>query len=620
MATAFAALEPPLTPTLLQCIHEDFGFSVMTPVQAATIPLFRANKDVAVEAITGSGKTMAFVLPVLERLLARSEPLEKSDVGAVLIAPTRELAEQIFGVLGTFLKRLKKDKRHLSALLFVGGVRTVAQDVDLVERFGCNIIVGTPGRLLDIFQRHVGNLRTLEVLVMDEADRLLDLGFSVTLSSILKMLPKQRRTGLFSATQTDKVGELMRAGMRNPVRIKVKVENTESRELQSVPEKLESFYSLVPLENKLEALVWFLREHRSEKLVVYFLTCAQVDYFGALLNELDELNGQELFLLHGKMPSQKRKRVLKTFLASSRTSGVLLVTDVAARGIDFPDLDWVVQFDPPQDPSSYTHRVGRTARNNKEGSSVIFLTPLEDDYVNFLSVKGTPAEELLLPGPEFPVFFDRIRAITAKDRDLYDKSQVAFVSHVRGYREHLCSYIFKLASLDLGLLAQCFCMIRLPFMPEFKGKKRPSNFTPLPVKHHQIAYKDEGRETERLQKLKIEREEQSAKTKDPKHKLRRGKVVKRAAQHEFNQRELEELALESKLIRKEKRGKLSTKQVDNKLKRELEKQEVEDKERALQLEKRRKRRKQRRVARGEANAHEDSSGGGDDDSGSFDSE
>ena len=396
----------------------------------------------------------------------------------------------------------------------------------------------------------------------------------------------------------------MRAGLRNPVRIKVKVENTESRELQSVPEKLQSFYAPVPLENKLEALIWFLQEHRNHKVIVYFLTCATVDYMYSLMNGLDELKGTSLFSLHGKVPSKKRQRILNGFSSPSLKSGVLLVTDVAARGIDFPDVDWVVQFDAPQDPSSYTHRVGRTARNNRDGSCLLLLTPEEDGYVEFLSVKGTPVEEMVLPGAKFPSLFERVRERAVQERELYEKSQLAYVSYVRGYRGHICSYIFRLANLDLGHLATCFCLARLPFMPELKGKKRPSNFQPCNVKHNQIPFKDPVKEKQRLEKLQREREEQqkqeTKKKKEPKHKLRRGKVVARVANvHEFNQRELDELTLESRILKKEKRGKLSAKQVENKMKRELEQLEEQDKEEALRLEKKRKKKKQKQKKREE---------------------
>lgn len=180
----FRSLVPPLDARLLHCIEADFGFTTMTPVQAACIPLFRQNKDVAVEAVTGSGKTMAFVIPIVERLLHRNEPLTKQEVGAIVIAPTRELAEQIFGVLNQVLAAVDG---QLSALLLIGGSRGVADDLERWGKTGGHIVVATPGRLLDVLQRKVFHLHELEVLVLDEADRLLDMGFQSALSAILKV-------------------------------------------------------------------------------------------------------------------------------------------------------------------------------------------------------------------------------------------------------------------------------------------------------------------------------------------------------------------------------------------------------------------------------------------------
>ncbi len=595
---AFSSLEPPLDAEVLACVHETLGFSHMTPVQAAVIPLFRQNKDVAVEAVTGSGKTLAFVIPVVERLLAREDPLTQGQVGCMIVAPTRELAEQIFGVVTVFVAAVTRAR--LSALLLVGGVRSVAEDLAEWEQSGGNIVVGTPGRLLDIVQRRVFDLKEFEVLVMDEADRLLDMGFQTAISSILKFLPKQRRTGLFSATQTDRVEELVRAGLRNPVRIKVKVENS-AHQLQKVPEKLENHYALMPLESKLSGLVWFLKSHRGNKTIVYFLTCATVDYMYAVLTGLDVFSGLPFFSLHGKVPAKKRSKILTQFVGLKEA--VLLVTDVAARGIDFPDVDWVVQWDAPQDPASFVHRAGRTARNNREGSCVLFLTPEEAGYVNFLAVKGTPVLEMSLPLEEFESVTERVQQRAVGERELYEKSQLAFVSYVRGYTEHVCSYILQVSQLDLGHLATCFGMLRLPFMPELRGKKRPDTFVPVDVKHSAIPYKDAAKERQRVEKLARQREEEGTKKltkREAKLKAKKGKIVAKVASvHEFSERELEELNLEAALLKKEKRGKIDKKQFEKRLRVAVNKIDEEEMAETLQRDKKRQRRKKKRLQREE---------------------
>jgi ATP-dependent RNA helicase DDX55/SPB4 len=223
----FDELRPKIHDSIIDALKNRMGFEHATPVQSASIPLFCNNKDVYVEACTGSGKTLAFLIPILEMLLKLDSPLGKRDIGAIVIAPTRELANQIFTVGERLM--LSEDSNAspvfpFSLLLAVGGTN-VAEERRKYEQNGGNIVIGTPGRLEDLIchQRQFPTSR-VEVLVMDEADRLLDMGFENAVNNILGRLPKQRRTGLFSATQTEEVKQLVRAGLRNPVRVAVKVE------------------------------------------------------------------------------------------------------------------------------------------------------------------------------------------------------------------------------------------------------------------------------------------------------------------------------------------------------------------------------------------------------------
>lgn len=616
MATTFKELDPPLHPDVMECIEKKLKFTKMTPVQTATIPLFRTNKDVAVEAVTGSGKTIAFLIPLVEKLLNRQEALEPKEVGAIILSPTRELAEQTFTVLGTFLDCLKKvelnglsvfflsfltgcSQRKLSSLLLIGGVRTVQEDVATYVKKGGNVIVATPGRLMDLLSRKVFPLKEFEMLILDEADRLLDLGFSTEIANILKFLPKQRRTGLFSATQVTGVEEIVKAGLRNPVRVKVRVENAVSRELQIVPEKLQSYYTIVDPEKRLDALIGFLRDAKGSKIIVYFLTCATVDYVYHVLKGLNIFKGRKLLSFHGRVPAKKRPTLLATFGEPSMKDAILFVTDVAARGIDFPDVDWVVQWDAPQDPNTYTHRIGRTARNGREGQSIIFLRPDEEEYVDFLRIRKTPVERFDLDSSLFPHVFEEVRERAIEERELYEKSQLAFVSYVRGYREHMCSFIFQLKKLDLGHLATCFCLLRFPFMPEIKGK-RPDTFTPADIRHNQIPYKDKRKEEQRLEKLKREREQKETEKvdgKSKKMKLHRGKVVARVASHEFNKLELEELKLEAKLLKLEKKGKLRSGEFEKTARQEMKALQQKATKEAQTKEKAKERRKRKRRKR-----------------------
>lgn len=217
-----------------------------------------------------------------------------------------------------------------------------------------------------------------EFLVLDEADRLLDLGFKTTLNTIFSYLPRQRRTGLFSATQTNDVTDLIRAGLRNPVLVSIKEKSTIS-----TPEKLENYYTFVQPEEKFIALLAFIKAKIAEnaKIMIFFPTCACVEYWLEVLPTF--LKKHTILGLHGKMKN-KRKQIINQF--RNQSSAILLCTDVLARGLDFPEIDWVLQWDPPSNAASFVHRVGRTARQGHEGKALLFLLKSEDAYINFLKI------------------------------------------------------------------------------------------------------------------------------------------------------------------------------------------------------------------------------------------
>lgn len=339
-----------------------------------------------VEAVTGSGKTLAFGLPILEILHAKFQSKRsKYDVGALVVAPTRELAAQIADVFRKFMP-FYPDLRHC---LFVGG-QPVVECVAEYEKLGGHIVIGTPGRILDMQHRcDIINFKTLEVLVMDEADTLLDMGFRDSINQILSFLPKQRRTGLFSATQTKEVKELARAGMRNPVSISVKVQSNnknptmkgenidgKARESltspdtglssyaqQSIPNTLKNNFLVCEYEERPRLLANFIRLHKDEKIIVFCATCACVDFYSSIFYELSKDNEQNYFPqkhpiigFHGKMVPLKRNALYSKFVGLS--AGVMFTTDVAARGIDIPDVNWILQIAAPKDPAFFVHRIG----------------------------------------------------------------------------------------------------------------------------------------------------------------------------------------------------------------------------------------------------------------------
>ncbi|XP_075966975.1 ATP-dependent RNA helicase DDX55 [Anarhichas minor] len=485
-----------LTEGILQTL-EEVKFTHMTPVQSACIPLFMSNKDVAAEAVTGSGKTLAFVIPIIELLLKREEKLKKMQVGALVITPTRELALQISEVMETFLQKFPQ----FTQILLIGGTNPI-DDVEKFKDKGAHIVIATPGRLEDMFRRKADGLdlassvRSLDVLVLDEADRLLDMGFEASLNTILGHLPKQRRTGLFSATQTQELEKLVRAGLRNPVRIAVKEKGVAASAIvQKTPSRLCNYYTICRAEKKFNNLVAFIRQHKQEKHLIFFSTCACVEYFGRALETL--VKKVTVHCIHGKMKN-KRNKIFADFRALK--NGILVCTDVMARGIDIPDVNWVLQYDPPSSASAFVHRCGRTARIGNHGNALVFLLPMEESYVNFLSInQKCPLQKMVLTG-EVMDMLPKVKAMSLADRAMYDRGMRAFVSFVQAYAKHECSLIFRLKDLNFATLARGFALLRMPKMPELKGKKIPG-FTRTTLDTDTIRYKDKNREKQRQKML-----------------------------------------------------------------------------------------------------------------------
>lgn len=593
-----------LTPWIQESLSTTLGFEEMTPVQASTIPLFMQHKDVVVEAVTGSGKTLAFLLPVLERLLRRDEFMPLHHVGALVICPTRELAIQIHAVLHTLLTLAPEPesplplahdddngdledgtqtqaeqtsevvtdgvgaesedeeaapdplanarKLRLIAQLLIGGTTSVQQDVLAFRRDSPTILIGTPGRINDFLNTSsTPKVKDLEVLIMDEADRLLDMGFHDVLKNIIGRLPKQRRTGLFSATMTDAVSQLVRTGLRNPVKIVVQVKTKAGQDRRTPPSLQVGYMLLNPAEKiaqMIRLLHYSLTHDALTKSIVYFPTCAAVDYFQPLLSRMSQLKKFTLVALHGKQAPSLRQKNFKRFVnLGSGTPSVLFTTDLAARGLDVPDIDFIIQIDPPQDPSAFLHRCGRAGRAGRPGKAVVFLNRggREEEYVAFLAVKRTfmapiprldatyePIEasniatekdddkddSVSSPGQrkidaDAQAINDRMRALVRKDRDLYERGMRAFVSYVRFYSKHQAAYIFRLADLDLAGAAASYGLLRLPSMPELKGRVGEGaaavQYDEEVVDLSTFAYADKARESARLEALhKVQQQQQ----------------------------------------------------------------------------------------------------------------
>lgn len=361
---------------------DDMKFEHMTEIQRRGIPPLLAGRDVLGAAKTGSGKTLAFLIPAVEMLSSlRFKP--RNGTGVIVVSPTRELALQIFGVARELMAH------HSQTFGIVIGGANRRAEVEKLSK-GVNMLIATPGRLLDHLQNTQGFVyKNLRALVIDEADRILEVGFEDEMRQIVKILPSaERQTMLFSATQTTKVEDLARISLRpGPLYI-----NVDSKTEHSTVEGLEQGYVICDSDLRFRLLFTFLKKHPKKKIIVFFSSCNCVTYYSELLNYID----LPVLDLHGKQKQQKRTNTFFEFC--NATQGTLICTDVAARGLDIPSVDWIIQFDPPDDPRDYIHRVGRTARGaDGKGRSLMFLQPNEVGFLRHLKEARVPLVEFEMP-------------------------------------------------------------------------------------------------------------------------------------------------------------------------------------------------------------------------------
>ncbi|KAI8970427.1 ATP-dependent RNA helicase HAS1 [Mycotypha africana] len=418
---------------------KDMGFVEMTQVQAKTIPPLLEGKDVLGAAKTGSGKTLAFLIPTIEHLI-RNNFKARHGTGAIIVSPTRELAIQIYGVA----EELCKYHSNLTHGIVIGGANRKAESDKLTK--GVNLLVATPGRLLDHLQNTQGFIfQKLQTFVIDEADRILDIGFEEEMKQIVKILPKQRQTMLFSATQTTKVSDLARVSLKSPLYI-----NVDEKNETSTAEGLEQGFVLVEADKRFLLLFTFLRKNQKKKVIVFFSNCNTVKYYAELLNYID----LPVMELHGRQKQQKRNSTFFEF--SQAEKGILLCTDVAARGLDIPDVDWVVQFDPPDDPRDYIHRVGRTARAGSKGKSLLFLLPSEAGFLKYLKEAKVPLNEYQFPENKIANVQSQLEKIIEKNFYLNQSARDAFRSYLQAYATFQLKNIFNVDKLDLKKVAKSF--------------------------------------------------------------------------------------------------------------------------------------------------------------------
>jgi ATP-dependent RNA helicase DDX18/HAS1 len=425
-----------------KCALKRLQFVNMTHIQALAIPPLLAGKDVVAAAKTGSGKTLAFLVPVVE-LLSKVKWAARNGTGAIIISPTRELSMQIYGVL----RDLCDEGRHpLTHGLIMGGANRRAEAERLVK--GVSILVATPGRLLDHLQNTKGFLaRNLQLLVIDEADRILEQGFEEDMHQIIKSLPKHRQTMLFSATQTKKVEDLTRLSMQGrPVFV-----GAHEEAAVATVGGLEQGYVVCPSDKRFLLLFTFLKRNKQRKIMVFFSSCNSVKFHAELLNYID----LPVMDIHGR---QKQQRRTTTFFQFCRQdNGILLCTDVAARGLDIPAVDWIIQYDPPDDPREYIHRVGRTARGAAgKGRALLFLTAEEVGFLKYLRAAKVALNEYEFPEKKVANVQAQLTKLVEKNYYLNKSARDAYRSYLLAYASHSHKDIFNVHELDLQAVARAF--------------------------------------------------------------------------------------------------------------------------------------------------------------------
>ena len=351
----FNFLEP------IKKVLQKSNFSEPTPIQSKVIPLVLEQNDIMARAQTGSGKTASFVLPILDTLL-KDEKEGKAKIRVLVITPTRELTMQVSEAFKTFGGQLK-------VVSIIGGESIGDQLYDIQQ--GCDIVVATSGRLLDVISKKQMNLSKLEFFVLDEADKMLDLGFSEELDTILKELPTKRQNLMFSATYPEKMLEIASKITKNPIEVTIEeekqtVENINQRALH------------VNQENRRVLLRELLKTNKWKLVLVFIATKRAADNIAQKFRKY----GYEAESFHGNLEQEERKYTLEDF--KNKKINILFATDIAARGLDIDDIDCVVNYDLPRSPADYVHRIGRTARAGKFGTAISFITHENSEHFKLI--------------------------------------------------------------------------------------------------------------------------------------------------------------------------------------------------------------------------------------------
>lgn len=505
----FSDLE--LSAFMVSNLESNLKLTTMTSVQKAAIPSLMEGRDVFVKSKTGTGKTLTYAVPVIH-LLQKIEPKISRNDGpyAIILVPTRELAIQSFDVL----QKLVKPFQWVVPGIVTGGEKRKSEKARI--RKGINVLVATPGRLLDHIEKTKSlELKRLRWIVLDEADRLLDLGFEKDVSSILTAVKKalfagvRCQTVLLSATLNEGVERLAGVSLHDPLFIDItgdkgSGESEAQTNAQSssdvsytTPRQLKQFFIVVPSKLRLVTLAAFLlwKNHSEDltaaKVIVFLSSRDSVDFHCDLFKECLHSHSKArltFFKLHGSMSQSERTSVFKTF--SDAETGILFCTDVAARGLDLPHVNWIIQYNTPGNPADYVHRVGRTARIGLKGNALLFLSPAEVEYLETLKQHGISPEELLVNEVLKTLVVSPDDSSRRKNKNVLDQraqesatnlqnsfedhvlseqrhlkaAKTAYQSFVRAYATYPSSlkHIFHIKNLHLGHVAKSFALRDAP--------------------------------------------------------------------------------------------------------------------------------------------------------------
>ncbi|KAH7723643.1 DEAD box protein (Asp-Glu-Ala-Asp) box polypeptide 10 [Aphelenchoides avenae] len=452
----------PLSAKTLKGLKEN-AFNVPTEIQRQSIGLSLQGKDVVGAAKTGSGKTLALMIPLLE-CLWRNRWTKLDGLGALVITPTRELAYQIFAVLN------KVGKYHdFSAALVIGGT-----DVNYEKKrlAGMNIIVCTPGRLLHhMDENEFFSTEHLQLLVIDEADRILDMGFRKQMDAILDNLPKSRQTLLFSATQTRRVEDLVRVSLKEPLFVSAH-EHAE----QATPDQLAQSYLICEEEFKINFLWSFLVNHKHKKTLIFVTCCKQARFLTEALRHLRP--GLPLMGLWGTQKQTRRMDVFHTFDQNTR-GAALISTDVASRGLDFQNVDWVLQLDCPSDVDDYIHRVGRTARMERKGNAVLVLTPSQEEgFITRLKQRSVPISRIDVDAAKINDIRVKLSELMIPFAELREFAQSSFVAYVKAVHSQRAKDVFDVNSINFDELASSYGLPTTPRLRFLRQKHTAQSALP----------------------------------------------------------------------------------------------------------------------------------------------